>query len=148
MSHVVTVKIEIQDLEAVEAACARLGWHWRPNQKTYAWYGRWLKDYHGNDAAYKNGFDPEQFGKCEHAIGVPKARYEIGLIRQGAAYTLLWDNYATGGLQNLTQENGLQGFLAAYAAEKAKLTAKRQGFKVREQVLDNGNIKLTVEVGA
>jgi hypothetical protein len=42
----------------------------------------------------------------------------------------------------------LDRFLQAYAVEKARIEARRQGHTVTEQSLADGSIKLTVQVGA
>ena len=41
----------------------------------------------------------------------------------------------------------LDQFLQAYAAEKAKLEARKRGHSVLEQSLADGSIKLTIQVG-
>jgi len=41
----------------------------------------------------------------------------------------------------------LDKFLQAYAAEKAKIEARKRGHSVTEQSLADGSIKLTIEVG-
>jgi hypothetical protein len=41
----------------------------------------------------------------------------------------------------------LDAFLQAYAVEKAKLEARRQGHVVTEQQLSDGSIKLSIQVG-
>ena len=41
----------------------------------------------------------------------------------------------------------LDQFLQLYAVEKAKIEARKKGHSVVEQQLDNGSIKLTVNVG-
>jgi len=40
----------------------------------------------------------------------------------------------------------MDGFLQAYAIEKAKLEARRKGYSVTEKKLPNGSIKLEVKV--
>ena len=80
MSHVSSVRIEIRSLEALRLACRRLGLQLNEGQKTHKWYGRWVGDYHGADAAFHHGIKPEDYGKCEHAISIPgdDEAYEIG----------------------------------------------------------------------
>jgi hypothetical protein len=53
-----------------------------------------------------------------------------------------YDNY--GGLWG--EQKHLDAFLQAYAVEKAKIEARRQGHSVTEQLLNDGSIKLTVQV--
>ena len=92
MSHVATIDIEIEDLESLKKACSENGLTFLEGQKKYKWYGRWVNDYHGTDAAYKHGIDPKDYGKCEHAIQVKKGSYEIGVARnKKGKLVLIWD---------------------------------------------------------
>ena len=151
MSHVVAVNIQVKDLDCLEKACKTLGLQLNRGQKTHKWYGRWVGDYHQDDAAYKNGVDPKTFGQCEHAISIPgnKAAYEIGVIPvkdKPGTYNLLWDFWNGGnGLQELVgRDTGL--LKQQYAKEVAKkqlqaLTYK--GYMLQESVdADNGDIVL------
>ena len=101
MSHVATVEIEVKDLAAIKAACEELGLVFLEGQETFKWYGRWVNDYSANDAAYKHGIDPKDYGKCRHAIGVKgnKSAYEIGLFEKtdGSGFALVYDNWGSGG---------------------------------------------------
>lgn len=94
MSHVATIDVEINDIPSLKKACEENGWTFCENQKTYKWYGRWVNDYHGDNAAYKNGVDPSNYGKCEHAIKVSSnpGAYEIGVARnKEGKLVLIWD---------------------------------------------------------
>ena len=42
--HVVTLGIEIKDLEALQEACQRLGWTFHEHQPHFRWVGRWYDD--------------------------------------------------------------------------------------------------------
>ena len=44
------------------------------------------------------------------------------------------------------EQKELDRFLQAYAAEKAKLEARKKGYTVQEQTLPSGEIKLTIRV--
>ncbi|MEI8195292.1 MAG: DUF1257 domain-containing protein [Phycisphaerae bacterium] len=54
-----------------------------------------------------------------------------------------YDNY--GGAWG--QQAELDKLLQAYACEKAKLEARKQGHQVTEQALEDGSIKLTIQIG-
>jgi hypothetical protein len=150
MSHIATVDVVIKDLQSLERACKRLGLEFKTNQKTFKWYGRWMNDYNAQDAAYKHGFQPEDYGKCEHAIGVPgnSKAYEVGVVRKDdGTYALLWDFFAGGyGLMEAigSEQNpkGAGKLLQAYAIECAKKSAKKEGWNVKEVRGENGQIKL------
>jgi len=59
-------------------ATKRLGWEFKENQHTFKQYQ-----------------SPEV---CNHAIKVPGATYEIGVIKVGNEFTLKYDPYSAGGL--------------------------------------------------
>ena len=46
------------------------------------------------------------------------------------------------------KQERLDEFLQAYAVEKTKIEARRKGYSVVEQTLDDGSIKLALSVGA
>lgn len=152
MSHVATVEIEFKDLAALKAAVERIGLEWREGQKTFKWYGRFMNDYHGQDAAVTQGYDPQDFGKCEHAIGVPgnSRAYEIGVVpsKSGSGYALLFDYWNGGhGLMEKVSsaidktKQGIGKLAQAYATEVAKKKLRQKGLTVREVEVE-GKIRL------
>lgn len=146
MSHVVSIKTELRDLEAVKAACKELGLTFHEGQKTIRWYGRWMNDYDGEDAAFKLGIKPEQYGNCDHAIELPGCRYDIGLLRNPATggYKLYFDYFGEGQkIQAALGDNG-QKLLQYYAANKATAEARKKGYTVQRQTARNGTLKLTI----
>jgi hypothetical protein len=71
---------------------------------------------------------------CEHAIRLldnPSA-YEIGLVRNGEAWDLAWDNWGVGG-QALQDRfgAGLVGLQNEYLAVVAEAQLRREGFMVQ-----------------
>lgn len=140
MSHVAIIVCEIRSLEALKAACARLGLEFREGQLTYEWYKRWIGDY-----PLPHGFTKEDLGHCEHAIRVPGATYEVGVVYREGKYTLLWDFYSLGGLKQALGEDG-QRLVQAYTVEAAKLEAVNQGYTVWEEQLRDHSIRLHVQV--
>lgn len=139
MSHVVTITTELRDLEAIKAACKRLNWQFKEGQTTYKWYGHSVGDY-----PMPAGMTEKDLGHCTHAIGVPGARYEIGLRHNGRSYAPVWDFWGSGGLP----ENAGHQLAQAYAAEKALRDARMRGYSVAEQTLPDGSIRLTINAGA
>ncbi len=143
MSHVAEIQVEIKDLDALEAACKRIGTlELVRDQKVYKWWGSSVGDY-----PLPEGFTAEDLGKCDHAIRVKgdKHAYEVGVVRarngkQG--YVLHWDFFNNGyGMQAQVGEN-CKHLRQAYAVEVAKKAAKRQGMNVREQKQQDGSIRL------
>lgn len=136
MSHVSQIDIEIKDLTALQAACARLGLIWKANQSSYKWYGRWVGDY-----PLPENVKVKDLGKCLHAIEVPGARYEVGVTEVNGKLTLLWDFYSSGGLEQILGNNGGK-LIQAYAVEATKAQARRAGMRAYEQVEQDGTIRL------
>jgi hypothetical protein len=150
MSHVATVAPVIKNLDALERACEELGLVLKRGQRTHKWYGTWVQDYNAEDAAYRHGIRPEDYGKCEHAIGVkdnPDA-YEIGLVPnpQGEGYKMAFDFWAGGrGLidkiggknaEALCQEYGVQ-----VALQEVQHLAE-EGWQISQVKQPNGDVQV------
>jgi hypothetical protein len=144
MSHVVTVSVEIRDLEAVKRLCDNLGWQFQENKTSYKWYGRWVGDYNEADAAINNGIKPEDLGKCDHAIAVPGCGYELGLKKIGEEYKLLWDFYDPTLKQAMGGASG-EKFCQEYGLACVTLEAERNGYGWTKTVLDNGSYEIQIE---
>ena len=126
MSHISKIELEIQSLEDLKLACRRLGFAFVENQKTYRWYGRWV-----GDSPLPEGINQDDLGKCDHAINVPECSYEIGVVKRGSKYILLWDAWQTGGLeQKIGKDAGI--LKQAYTIERIKREAKLKHYQVRE----------------
>ena len=124
MSHISKIELEVKDLGTLKQACNRLGLNLHEGQKTFKWYG-------------------QEDGRCDHAIRVPGATYEIGVIKTGDLYELECDyfDYARG--KAIGQSGGL--LKQAYAIERTKTEARRKGHSVIEKRTDSG-IRLYVRV--
>lgn len=141
MSHVAKIEIEIKDLETLDAACKRIGCTLVKGQTSYAWFGQHIGDY-----PLPEGFTAEDMGKCQHAIKVPGASYEIGVTarRDGRpGYTLLWDFWSSGGLEAQLGQGGRK-LVQAYGVEAATRAARRQGYHVTETAREDGTVVLKV----
>lgn len=119
MSHIVTIKTELRDAEAVIAACRRLGLQ-EPVQGTATL------------------FEGEASGLL---VKLPDWLY--ALVVDTTSGQVKFDNYngAWG------DQKYLDAFMQAYAIEKAKLEARKRGHSVFEQPLPDGSVKLTITVG-
>ncbi len=118
MSHVVEIKTQVKDATAVTAACRRLKLH-EPRQATVTL------------------FNTEVTGL---AVQLPQWTFPIVCdIHTGE---VKYDNY--GGRWG--QQCHLDQFLQAYAVEKARLEARRQGHSVSEQQLEDGSIRVRIAV--
>jgi len=134
MSHVAKCELEVKDIDALKRACEKLGLEFCEAQKTWAWYGRWVNDYHAADAAYHHGIKPEQYGKCEHAIRVPDCEYEISLVRDDRGRLVpIYDFYGPGQRIRKLLGSGCERLRQQYGAEVTKKTMRRRGWRVSEQ---------------
>lgn len=141
MSHVSTIQAEIKSLKSIKLACKRLGLTFLENQKTYKWFGRHVGDY-----PIPEGLTIKDMGKCLHAIKVPGAKYEIGVIKDPFNknnYKLVWDFWD----KKLPEILGKDAWklTQAYEIEHAKYTARKQGKVVREKIM-NDRIRLVVQM--
>ncbi|MDZ7760043.1 MAG: DUF1257 domain-containing protein [Desulfovermiculus sp.] len=123
MSHISKIELEVNDIQALKAACQHLGLDFKDNQQTFTWY-------YGQ-------------GHCAHAIKVPMARYEIGVVGKDKGYELqadFWD-------QDLTRAVGQEGGLLKqrYAVERTRREARRKGYRIIEKTTQTG-IRLHVRL--
>jgi hypothetical protein len=133
MSHVVTIELEIKDLEAAAQAAKDLGAELVRDQKTFRWYGRWMNDYSGDNAAYKQGVKPKDYGKCDHIIRHPKCSYDIGLVKQpNGSYRVVADEWHTGGLVPVFGQ-GVEKLRQRYGVAITAKTMRKQGYLVTEK---------------
>ena len=126
MSHISKIEVEIHSLEDLKQACKQLGFQFCENQKTHKWYG-----------TNKESENKTEFGNCDHAIRVPKCKYEIGVVKQGNHFSLLWDSYYTGGLEKRIGKDA--GILKqAYSVQRIKREARIKGYRVVQKRVTNG----------
>lgn len=136
MSHVVAGTLVFTDLECLKRALKKFPkLHWMEGQKKYAWYGKWVNDYSQADAAYKNGIDTEDYGKCEHAIRMDGAQYEIGVCKRkdGSGYSLVWDFYGSGKNISNYVGDGAEKLMVEYSQEYASEFSQNNGFMINKE---------------
>ena len=138
MSHVSHIQLKIYDLDAIKRACTRLGFQFVTNQKTYAWYGRVV---HPERYPLPEGITEDMLGKCDHAIRIPHARYEIGVLKQGKTYMLLCDVWDTKLKQAIGEHGGL--LKQAYGVELIKEAVRKKRYAYHEKQVNSG-IEITV----
>lgn len=119
MSHIVRIQTEVRDLVAVRAACERLKLP-QPTQGVFKL------------------FSAEAAG-----LGVELPGWRYPVVCETACGQIHYDNY--GGRWG--EQARLDAFLQAYAVQKASMEARRRGHTVMEQPLEDGAIKLTVQIG-
>ncbi len=116
MSHISKIELEVKDLGVLSQACTRLGIELIRGQKHFKWYGK--------------------TASCDHAIKVPGAKYEIGVIKQKGRYDLSCDFYDRTIEKVIGRQAGL--LKQAYAVAKTKIEARKKGYSVLEQNTDTG----------
>ncbi len=119
MSHIVEIKTEIRDEQAVKAACARLNLP-LPEHKTVRL------------------FSATATGLC---VALPGWTYPVVANLQTGQ--VQYDNYNG----HWGEQKHLHSFLQAYAVEKAKIEARKKGHTCSETRLQDGSIRVTVRVG-
>ena len=119
MSHVVRIKSEVRDLNAVQEACKRL--HLPPAK-------------HGTFELYSS---------TETGLGIELPRWRYPVVADLQTGQLRYDNYNG----RWGDQEYLDQFMQRYSVETATSAARKQGHSVAEQQLDDGSIKLTVSVG-
>jgi hypothetical protein len=124
MSHISKIELEVKDLGTLRQACIRLGLNLLEGKKTFKWYG-------------------QEESHCDHAIRVPGATYEIGVIKNGNLYELQCDYWDSTIGKAIGQTGGL--LKQAYAIECAKREARRKCYSIIEKKTDAG-IRLHVRI--
>jgi len=124
MSHISKIELQVNDLGTLRRACSRLGLELIKGQKTFKWFG--------------------QDGKCDHAIKVSGANYEIGVLKTGNAFELNCDYYDPIIGKAIGTNGGL--LKQAYAVERTKSEARRKGYTVIERTTESG-VRLQVRMG-
>lgn len=149
MSHVASVKAYVTDLDALAKCCEDLGLELVLGATEYKWYGRWVNDFRGAQAAVDNGHDPKNFGKCLHKIRRKDGQgYEIGLVSRldgEPGFEMIYDNWGAGGqaIEALAGER-LTVLKKALSVEVTTRIMRRQGYRV-VQSIDAKTGKLRVQ---
>lgn len=143
MSHVATIECEVKSLKALQSTCDRLGLIWKEGKKNYEWFGRHVGDY-----PIPEGFSVNDMGKCDHAIGVPGCKYEIGVVKNrldnGKTHVLLWDFWDRD-LKNAMGGQKAPKLTQMLTIEQSKLAAKQKGLHVKEVQMED-RIRLVVNM--
>lgn len=120
MSHVVTIRTEVRDKEAIIAACRRLS---LPQPV---------------EASHK------LFSSTVTGLGVQLPGWRYPAVCNVATGSVQYDTFE--GRWGDVRE--LHRLIQAYSIAKATIEARKRGHTVSEQPLADGSIKLTISVGA
>ena len=119
MSHIVHIQTEVRDPIAISSACTRLS------------------------LPQPVAGEHQIFTNRVAGLAVQLPRWQYPIVCQTETGQVQYDNYEG----RWGEPAQLDRFLQGYAVEKAKLEARRQGYGVTEQPLEDGSIRLTVQVG-
>ena len=142
MSHITQINpSERYDIPALKQMCENKGWEFIENQETYKWFGSI-----GKNDPMPEGFTKEELGKCHHAIRIPGAKYEIGVVNKNGKNQLLWDFWKYGGLSEKLGQNA--GVLKqSYGIAKAQIACRQKGRSWSlDKAKEEGWQKLTVNM--
>jgi len=118
LSHVVTIKTQVRDAEALRAACRRLNLR-EPTYQTVRLFS----------------------GKATgHTIALPDWLYPVVCCLETGQ--IEFDNFNG----RWGDQKELDRLMQAYAVEKARIEARRAGHDITERQLADGSIRLTVQV--
>lgn len=120
VSHIVTIQTEIRDSDAIRSACHRLE----------------LPDPTLGDARLFSGT------KTGWIVNLPEWRYPI--VCDVSSGRIDFDNFNG----RWGDQKELNRFVQRYAAEKTLIEARKKGHTVIERQLEDGSIRLTVQVGS
>jgi hypothetical protein len=119
MSHIVSVQTKVRDPAAVAAACQRLGL-----------------------AAPVQGMAELYSGEATGLL-VQLPGWQYPVVLDTATGEVRYDNFNG----HWGEQAQLDRLLQLYAVEKAKLEARRKGYPVNEQTLQDGSIRLQITEG-
>lgn len=120
MSHIVNIKTEVKDEQAVRTACQRL----KIEAPTFG--------------------DFRVYSVNRSGLGVKLSGWQFPVVCNLGTGAVDYDNYNG----NWGAQERLDEFLQMYTVEKAKLEAAKNGYSVFEETLADGSIKLSVTVEA
>lgn len=120
MSHIVSIKTEVRDLESIRRATRRL------------------------QLPEPNFGEVRLFSESKTGWAIQLRDWRYPVVADLKSGHLDYDNFQ--GRWGRQQE--LDKFLQRYAVERATLEARKQGYTTTEQTLSDGSIKLLIQVGA
>jgi hypothetical protein len=140
MSHIAKINLEVKDLDCLKKSCKELGLQFIEGQKDYKWFGRFV-----GDSPMPKGLTAEQLGHCDHAIAVPGASYQVGVIKNknSNSFTLHCDEWSAGGLPRVLGK-GAGKLKQEYTRQVTLKAAKMKHLSVKEEREKDGTIRLTL----
>lgn len=124
MSHWTTVELQIKSIDALKQACRELGLEFTDELTAVGYAG--IKT------------------EVDHNIRVRGTHYTVGVKKEGNTYSLTADFFDRT-IRKAIGEDGNQ-LKQTYATCLAEREARKKGYSVSRQKLENGKMKLTVRV--
>jgi len=123
-----------------------MGLEYDRDASRWRWYDSWQDDYSRADAAYLNGIPVDRYGTSDAGvIRVSGASYDIGIYKHPSkpgVFVPVYDNWNNGmGLETACGP-GLGKLKQQYATQVTKRQLSRQGFRVVQQQVPGGKVRL------
>jgi hypothetical protein len=123
VSHIVSIKTAITDIDAFKAVCAELGFKFSNTMTFRGWAG--------------------MEHPCDYCVKVPGEKWDIGLVKSkdGKSYEMRCDHFL---FNNKNVGQNCQRVTQMYGVHKATLEAKKKGHMVVRTLQPNGVIRLSI----
>lgn len=137
MSHTETVKVEVKDREALDAAVQSIdGAGFVKPQRTQHVPASQRSACGIDEASGAHGI----FSGVYEGIGVMLPGWTYPVVINPETGEIKYDNYNG----NWGSQDGLDRLVQGYSVEQIRLEAVRQGVSVNEELLENGDVKLVI----
>ena len=150
MSHIVTIAVEVGDLAAIKAACQRLELEEPVFGKTQ-FFSSNREQFSAREIERPNEVADQRRAKPTASPGsgmegilVKLPEWVFPVVCDLSSGTIHYDNYQG----HWGDQKHLDKFVQIYGVEKATLEARRKGYSVSEQPLNDGSVKLTINMSA
>lgn len=139
ISHISKIELECDNLDILGKTARSFGGQLIQGQQTYKWYGKFMNDY-----PLPDGVKAEDLGKCDHAIKLPSASYEIGVSKnEKGKYELRWDFWHSGGLERVIGKGGGL-FKQRYTDFRTEHELKMKKLKYKRTVDEKNNVQYEI----
>ena len=87
---------------------------------------------------------------CQHAISIPGCEAQVGVFEVNGTFQIAYDYFTDSQIQNVLgaphMPNVVNPLPAAYAIERTRLEAFRQGNVCLENQLHDGSVQLRIQI--
>lgn len=155
MSHVVELRLaglpgeeHVRDLESLKSAVAAMGGVWHEGKHDPKWWGRDMRD-----SVWPDWLTADMMDRFDHAFSFPGVRYEVGVMKRGDAYHVVFD-WVDGALSRKLGGPSAEHLSRMYVGARQQSqavaaltrTAHQQGYQVVKKKLDSGKIQISVRI--